>query len=102
MGATRIERMYFSYEKDMNLGGIKDGNYGQIDGETVETVRDFIFLGSEITADGNCSDEIKRRLLFGRKVMTNLDIILKNRHSSTLPTEVHLIKATAFPVVMYG
>ena len=94
--------MYFSYEKDMNLGGIKDGNYGQIDGETVETVRDFIFLGSEITADGNCSDEIKRRLLFGRKVMTNLDIILKNRHSSTLPTEVNLIKATAFPVVMYG
>ena len=67
--------MYFSYEKDMNLGGIK----GQIDGETVETVRDFIFLGSKITADGDCSHEIKRHLLLRRKAMTNLDSILKKQ-----------------------
>ena len=72
----------------------------QIDGETMETVRDFIFLGSKITADGDCSDEIKRRLLLGRKIMTNLDSILKSR-DITLPTKVHLIKAL-FPVVMYG
>ena len=73
----------------------------QIDGETVETVADFIFLGSKITADGDCSHEIKRRLLHERKVMTNLDSILKSRHI-TLPTNVHLVKATIFPVVMYG
>ena len=73
----------------------------QIDGETVETVADFIFLGSKITADGDCSYEIKRRLLPGRKVMTNLDSILKSR-DSTLPTRVHLVKAMVFPVVMYG
>ena len=73
----------------------------QIDGETVETVSDFIFLGSEITADGDCSHEIKRRLLLGRKVMTNLDRILKSR-DITLPTKVHLVKAMVFPVVMYG
>ena len=73
----------------------------QIDGETMETVRDFIFLGSKITADGDCSHEIKRRLLFGRKVMTNLDSILKNR-DITLPTKVHLVKVMVFPVVMYG
>ena len=73
----------------------------QIDGETVETVRDFIFLGSKITADGDCSHEIKRHLLLGRKVMTNLDSILKRR-DITLPTKVHLVKATVFPVVMYG
>jgi len=73
----------------------------QIDGETVETVMDFIFLGSKITADGDCSHEIKRRLLLGRKVMTNLDSILKSR-DITLPTEVHLVKAMAFPVVTYG
>ena len=73
----------------------------QIDGETVETVTDFIFWGSKITADGDCSHEIKRHLLLGRKVMTNLDSILKNR-DITLPTEVHLIKAMVFPVVMYG
>ena len=73
----------------------------QIDGETVETVADFIFLGSEITADGDCSYEIKRRLLLGRKVMTNLDSISKNR-DITLPTKVHLVKAMVFPVVMYG
>ena len=73
----------------------------QIDGETVETVTDFIFLGSKITADGNCSHEIKRRLLLGRKVMTNLDSILKSRDIA-LPTKVHLVKAMVFPVVMYG
>ena len=73
----------------------------QIDGETVETVADFIFLGSKITADGNCIREIKRRLLFGRKVMTNLDSILKSKEI-TLPTKVCLVKAMVFPVVMYG
>ena len=73
----------------------------QIDGERVETVADFIFLGSKITADGDCSHEIKRRLLLGRNVMMNLDSILKNR-DITLPTEVHLVKAVVFPVVMYG
>ena len=73
----------------------------QMDGETVETVADFIFLGSKITADGDCSHEIKRHLLLGRKVMTNLDSILKSR-DITLPTEVHLVKAMVFPVVMYG
>ena len=73
----------------------------QIDGETVETVSDFIFLGSKITADGDCSHEIKRQLLFGRKVMTHLDSILKSR-DITMPTEVHLVKATVFPVIMYG
>ena len=73
----------------------------EIDGETVETVADFIFLGSKITADGDCSHEIKRRLLLGRKVMTNLDSILKSR-DITLPTKVHLVKAMIFPVVMYG
>ena len=72
----------------------------QIDGETVETVSDFIFLGSTITADGDCSHEIKRRLLLGRKVMTNLDSILKSR-DITLPTKVHLVKAMVFPVVTY-
>ena len=73
----------------------------QIDGETVETVADFIFLGSKITADGDCSHEIKRHLLLGRKLMTNLDSILKNR-DITLPTKVHVVKAVVFPVVMYG
>ena len=73
----------------------------QIDGETVETVADFIFLGSKITADGHCSHEIKRGLLFGRKVMTNLETILKSR-DITLPTKVSLVKAMVFPVVMYG
>ena len=73
----------------------------QIDGETVETVADFIFGGSKITVDGNCSHEIKRRLLLGRKVMTNLDSILKSR-DITLPIKVHLVKAMVFPVVMYG
>ena len=73
----------------------------EIDGETVETVTDFIFLGSKITADGDCSHEIKRRLLLGRKVMTNLDSILKNRYI-TLPTMSCLVKGMVFPVVMYG
>ena len=73
----------------------------QIDGETVETVGDFIFMGSKITADGDCSREIKRHLLLGRKVMTNLDSILKSR-DITLLRKVHLVKAMVFPVVMYG
>ena len=73
----------------------------QIDGETVETVADFIFLGSQITADGDCSHEIKRRLLLGRKVMTNLGSILKSR-DITLSTKVRLVKALVFPVVVYG
>ena len=72
-----------------------------MDGETVETVADFIFMGSKITADGNCSHEIKRCLLLGRKVMSKLDIRLKSR-DITLPTNVHLVKAMVFPVVMYG
>ena len=74
---------------------------GQIDGETLETVRDFIFLGSKITADGDCSHEIKRHLLLGRKAMTNLDSILKSR-DITLSTKGRLVKAMVFPVVMYG
>ena len=73
----------------------------QIDGETMETVTDFIFLGSKISADGDCSQEIKRSLLLGRKVMVNLDSILKSR-DITWPTMVHLVKAMVFPVVMYG
>ena len=72
----------------------------QIDGETMEIVRDFIFLDSKITADGDCSHEIKRSLLLGRKAMTNLDSILKSR-DITLPTKVHIVKAVVFPVVMY-
>ena len=73
----------------------------EIDGETVETVDDFIFLGSKFTSDGDCSHEIKRHLLLGRKVMTNLDSIFKSR-GITLPTKVHLVQAMVFPVVMYG
>ena len=73
----------------------------ELDGEPVETVSDFIFLGSKITADGDCSHEIKRRLLLGRKFMANLDCIFKSR-DITLPTKVHLVKAMVFPVVMYG
>ena len=73
----------------------------EIDGETVETVSDFIFWGPKITADGDCSHEIKRRLLFGRKVMTNLDSIFKS-NGVTFPTKVCLVKAMVFPVVMYG
>ena len=73
----------------------------QVDGETVETVADFIFLGSKITADGDCTHEIKRHLLLGRKVMSNLDSILKSR-DITLPLKVHLVKAMVFPIVIYG
>ena len=73
----------------------------QIDGETVETVVNFIFLGSKITADGDCSHEIKRGLLLGRKVMTNLDSLLKSR-DTTLPTKISLVKTIVFPIVMYG
>ena len=73
----------------------------EIEGETVETVSDFILGGSKITADGDCSHEIKKRILLGRKVMTNLDSIFKSRNI-TLPTKVHLVKAMVFPVVMYG
>ena len=73
----------------------------EIDGETMETVTDFLFLGSKLTADGDCSHEIKRRLLLGREAVTNLDSILKSR-DITLLTEVHLVKAMVFPVVMYG
>ena len=73
----------------------------QIDRETLETESDFIFLGSKITADGDCSQEIKRPLLLGRKVMTNLDSMLKSR-DITLPTKVHLVKAMVFPILMYG
>ena len=73
----------------------------EIDGETVETLSDFTFLGSKITADGDCSHEIKRRLLLGRKVMTNLDSIFKNR-DVTLQTKIHLVKVMVFPVIMYG
>ena len=73
----------------------------EIDGETVEAVSDFIFLGSQITADGDCSPEIKRRLFLGRKVMTHLDSIFKSR-DNTLPAKVRLVKAMVFPVVMYG
>ena len=78
-----------------------NNQWGKIDGETMKTVRDFIFLGSKITADGDCSHEIKRRLLLGRKAMTNLDSTLKSR-DIPLPTKVHLLKAVVFPVVMYG
>ena len=73
----------------------------QIDGETMETVRDFLFLGFIITVDGDCSHEIKRRLLHGRKAMTSLDSILKSK-DITLPTKAHIVKATVFPVVTYG
>ena len=73
----------------------------QVDGETMETVTDFIFLGSEITADGDCNHEIKRRLFLGRKAITNLDSIFNSR-DITLPTKVHLVKVMVFPVVMYG
>ena len=96
----------FSASTEMNIQKTKIRASGpitswQIDGETVETVRDFIFGGSKITADGDCSHEIKRHLLFERKVMTNLDSILKSS-DITLPTKVCLVKAMVFPVVTYG
>ena len=76
-------------------------HFGQIDGEKMQTVTDFVFLGSKVTVDGDCSHEIKRRLLLGRKVMTNLDSILESINI-TLPAKIHLVKAMVFPVVMYG
>ena len=87
--------------KGLSLRGICPITSWQIDGETVETVADFIFLGSKITADGDCSHELKRCLLLGRKATTNIDSILRSRNI-TLPTKVHLVKAMVFPVVMYG
>ena len=90
--------VYIQKPKIMTSGPITSW---QIDGETMETMRDFIFLSSKITADGDCSHEIKRLLLLGRKVMINLGSILKSR-DITLPTKVHLVKAMVFPVVMYG
>ena len=107
MARVNVDILGISELKWTGMGEFKsDDHYiyycGQeVDGETVEAVSDFIFLGSKITADGNCSHEIKRRLLLGRKVMTNLDNILKSR-DTTLPTKVHLVKAMVFPVVMYG
>ena len=92
------EKVGFQKTKIMASGPITSW---EIDGETVETVSDFIFGGSKITADGDCSHEIKRRLLLGSKVMTNLNSILKSR-DITLPTRVHLVKAVVFPMVMYG
>ena len=91
-------KLYIQKTKIMASGPITSW---QITGETMETVRDFILGGSKITADGDCSHEIKRHLLLGSKVMTNLDSILKSR-DITLPTKVHLVKAMVFPVVMYG
>ena len=91
-------KLYIQKTKIMASGPITSW---EIDGETVETVSDFIFLGSKITADGDCSHEIKRHLLLGRKFMTNLHSILKGR-DNTLPTKAHLVKAMVFPVVMYG
>ena len=93
-----VLKLNFQKTKIMALSPITSW---QIDGETVETVADFIFLGSKITADGGCSHEIKRCLLLGRKVMTNLDSILKSR-DITLPTKVSLVKAMVLPVVLYG
>ena len=99
LGSDRVRKVYYiSVLKIMASGHITSW---QIDGETVETVSDFIFLDSKITADGDCSHEIKRCLLLGRRVMTNLDSIFKTR-DITLLTKVHLVKAMFFPVVMYG
>ena len=92
------EKLNIQKTKIMTSGPITSW---EIDGETVETVADFIFLGSKITADGDCSNEIKRHLFLGRKVMTNIDSMLKSR-DMTLSTKVHLVKAMVFPVVMYG
>ena len=97
---TKDSGLKLSFQK-MKIMAFSPITSWQTDGETMETVTDFFYLGSKITADGDCSHEIKRRLLFGRKVMANLDSILKSRHV-TLPTKVHLVKAIIFPVVMYG
>ena len=98
MKQTNKQKLNIQKTKIMASGPITSW---QIDGETTGKVRDFIFLGSKITADGDCSHEIKRRLLRGRKAMTNLYSMLKDR-DITLPTKVHIVKAMAFPVVMYG
>ena len=109
----KIKRLFMKVKEESEKVGLKHNiqktkimasgpiTSWQIDGETVEIVSDFIFLGSKITADGDCSHEIKRRVLLGRKVMTNLDSILKSR-DITLPTNIRLVKAMVFPVVMYG
>ena len=98
LNIQKTEWRFFCFFKIMASGPITSW---QIDRETMETVTDFIFLGFKITADGDCSHEIKRRLLLGRKVMTKLDSIFKSR-DITLPTKVRLVKAVVFPVVMYG
>ena len=98
MMKSKVFLFYIQKTKIMVSGPIASW---QIDGETVETVSDFIFLGSKITADGDCSHEIKRHWLIGRKVMTNLDSILKSR-DVTLPAKAHLVRAMVFPVVLYG
>ena len=98
VGIQKFKKLNIQKTKIMASGPITSW---QIDGETTETVRDFIFSGSKITADGDCSREIKRRLVYGREVMTNLDSILKRR-DITLPKKVNLVKAMVFPVVMYG
>ena len=95
------EKAYIQKTKIMAFGPITSWQIDGGEGETMETVRDFIFLGSKITADGDCSHEIKRHLLLGRKFMTILDSILKSR-DITLPTKVHLVKVMVFPVIMYG
>ena len=97
---TSLVSQYLSFIQKTKIMASGPITPWQIDGETVETVADFILGGSKITADGDCSREIKRRLLLGRKVMTNLDSILKSR-DITLPTKVHLVKAMVFPVVIY-
>ena len=96
--SSKVQPLLLTLDKGYLLGPITSW---RIDGETVEIVPDFIFGGSKITADGDCSNEIKRCVLLGRKVMTSLDSILKSRHI-TLSTKVHLVKAMVFPVVMYG
>ena len=98
---SKIETQYMTGKRIILITKVSQLKRTLIDGETVETVSDFIFLGSKITADGDCSHEIKRCLLLGRKVMTNLDSIFKSR-DITLPTKVRLVKAMVFPVVMYG
>ena len=97
-----LKNLLMKVKEESEKAGLTDPTTSwQTDGETMETVRDFIFLSSKITADGDCSHEIKRQLLLGRKVMTNLDSVLKSR-DVTLPTNFHLVKAIVFPVVMYG
>ena len=96
-----MKRETLSYDLETKITASGPITSWEIDGETMETVTDFIFLGSKITADGDCSHEMKSGLLLGRKAMTNIDSILKSR-DITLPTKVHIIKAMVFPVVMYG